>query len=48
MKWEQVVLNPEDLQILEQHIRQLTPEIPFFPMPIPCEVNRDKFWKWSG
>ncbi|WP_247215225.1 PAS domain-containing protein [Synechococcus sp. C9] len=30
MKWEQVVLNPEDLQILEQHIRQLTPKNPIF------------------
>jgi len=30
MKWEQVVLNPEDLQILEQHIRQLTPQNPIF------------------
>jgi len=30
MKWEQVVLNPEDLQILEQHVSCLTPQNPIF------------------
>jgi len=30
MKWEQIILNREDLQILEQYVRQLTPKNPIF------------------